>query len=112
MSDGQRKHPRFKVSVPVEVHSPFCDAPLRCTTSDICLGGCYIESMYTYPVDTPLDLKLFLEDTLLIAAKVVTSHPQVGNGIEFEKILPEDREQLRAFLDEVAKKELAETHRE
>jgi len=107
----RRKHPRFKVSVPLEVQSPFSDAPLRCITADISLGGCYIENMYTYPVGTPLELKLYLEDTLLIIAKVVTSHPQVGNGIEFEKILPEDREQLRAFLDEVARKELVEAEK-
>jgi len=109
MSAERRKHPRFKVSVPVEAHAPLSDAPLRCATSDISLDGCYIESMYTYPVGTPLDLKLYVnDDTLLIVAKVVTCYPQVGNGIEFEKILPEDREQLRAFLDDVAKKQLAE----
>lgn len=108
----RRKHPRFKVSLPVELHSPFSDAPLHCTTSDISLGGCYIENMYTFPVGTPLEIKLYLEDTLLIVGKVVTCYPQVGNGIQFEKILPEDREQLRTFLDEVAKKELAEAHKE
>jgi len=108
----RRKHPRFKVSVPVEVCAQFSDAPLHCTTSDISLGGCYIENMYTYPVGTALELKLRLEDTLLILAKVVTCYPQVGNGIQFEKILPEDEAQLRAFLDGVAKKELAEKEKE
>jgi len=108
----RRKHPRFKVSVPVEVRAQFSDAPLHCTTADISLGGCYIENMYTYPVGTPLELKLQLEDTLLILAKVVTRYPQVGNGIQFEKILPEDEAQLRAFLDAVAKKELAEKEKE
>ena len=113
----QRQHPRFKASVPIELHSPLSEAPLHCTTSDISLGGCYIESMYTFPVGTPVDLQLYLEDTLLIAAKVVTCYPQVGNGIEFEKILPEDREQLRDFLDALARKELevkpeAEAHKE
>ena len=109
----RRKHPRFKASVPVEIHSPFSDTPLHCTTSDISLGGCYVENMYTYPVGTPLELKLYVnDDTLLIVAKVVTCYPQVGNGIDFEKILPEDEAQLRAFLDDVARKELAEKEQE
>jgi len=107
-SPERRKHPRFNVSVGVEVHAEGSEIPIRCTTSDISLGGCYIENMYTYPVGTRLELKLQLEDTLLILAKVVTCYPQVGNGIQFEKMLPEDLGQLRAFLDRIAKRELEE----
>jgi hypothetical protein len=29
---------------------------------------------------------------------VVTCDPQVGNGIEFARMLPEDLEELRAFV--------------
>ena len=32
------------------------------------------------------------------AASVVTSDPQVGNGIRFMRLLPEDMEELRAYL--------------
>jgi hypothetical protein len=101
----RRKHPRFTASLPVEVHCEGSDTPLRCTTSDISLGGCYIESLYPFPVGTILDLKLQLEGTLLIQAKVVTCYPQVGNGIQFVKILREDLEELSAFLDSLAKQQ-------
>jgi len=107
----QRAHPRFTVRVPVEVHAEDSEVPIRCSTSDISLGGCYIESMYPFPVATGVELKLQLEDTLLILGRVVTSHPQFGNGIEFTKMLPEDREQLRQFLDSIAKQEAAEAGR-
>jgi hypothetical protein len=63
------------------------------------MGGCYVETMFPFPVGTKLDLKLQLEGTLLIEALVVTSDPQVGNGIEFTKMLPEDREELKAYLE-------------
>jgi c-di-GMP-binding flagellar brake protein YcgR len=106
-SPERRKYPRFTVSVPVEVHAEGSDTPIRCTTSDLSLGGCYIESMYPFPVGATLDLKLQLENTLLIEAKVVTSYPQVGNGMQFVKMLPEDRAELSAFLDSLAKKQLA-----
>jgi len=82
-SPERRKHPRFTVSVPVEVHAEGSDTPIRCATSDLSLGICYIESMYPFPVGTSLELKLYLEDTLLILAKVVTSYPQVANGMQF-----------------------------
>lgn len=97
----RRTYPRFAARVPVEVHAGGNDTPLYCTTSDISLGGCYIESMYPLPVGTSLDLKLQISDTLLAAGKVVTSHPQVGNGIEFTRMLRDDREQLRKFLESV-----------
>jgi hypothetical protein len=102
-SPERRTHPRFTVRVPVEVHAEGSEAPIRCATSDLSLGGCYIESLYPFPVGTSLELKLQLEGTLLILGKVVTSYPQVGNGIQFLKILPEDRAELAAFLDTVAK---------
>jgi hypothetical protein len=107
----RRKHPRFKVSVGVEVRQEGGDTPIHCTTSDLSLGGCYIESMYPFLIGTGLELKLQVEDTLLIVGKVVTCYPQVGNGIQFTKILPEDLNQLRAFLDSVAKQEAAEAEK-
>jgi hypothetical protein len=104
----QRKHPRFQVSAPIEVHAEGSDTPFRCATSDISLGGCYIETMFPFPVGTRLDLKLQLESTLLILAKVVASYPLVGNGIEFVKILPEDLDELRVFLETIASRGGAE----
>jgi len=103
----RRKHPRFKVSVPVEVHAEGSTAPLHCATSDLSLGGCYIESMYPLAVGTCLDLKLEAGGTLVISARVVTSDPQFGNGIEFLRMLPEDEDTLGKFLDAVAEQELS-----
>ncbi len=103
----RRAHPRFAVQVPVEVHAEGAVAPVHCTTSDISLDGCYIESMYPFPVGSSLDLKLQIGDILLAVGKIVTCYPQVGNGIEFVRMLPEDREQLRRYLESV-EKELAE----
>jgi hypothetical protein len=67
------------------------------------LFGCYIETMFPFPVDTPVELKLEADATLLILGKIVTKDPQVGNGIQFVKMLPEDIEELRAFLDRIQK---------
>ena len=110
MTPERRKHPRFKINVPVEVHTDASETPLRVATSDISLGGCYLESMYPFPVGTPLELKLQVADTLLVASRVVTCDPQFGNGIEFVRMLPEDRAALSKFLDHVAHHEVARAH--
>jgi len=107
----RRKNPRFKIGVPVEIHTEGSTAPVHCATSDLSLGGCYVESMYPFPAGTCLDLKLEASGTLLIAARVVTCDPQFGNGIQFLRMLPEDRATLIKFLDHVAKQDLAGAHR-
>jgi c-di-GMP-binding flagellar brake protein YcgR len=102
-TDNRRANLRVKVSVPVEIATQD-DAPaIRGATSDLSLGGCYIETRFPFRVGTSLGLKLQIGDgTLLVDALVVTSDPQVGNGIEFLKMLPEDREELLAFIEAAA----------
>ncbi|HTT17712.1 MAG TPA: PilZ domain-containing protein [Candidatus Sulfotelmatobacter sp.] len=103
----RRKNPRFKVNVPVEIHSDTSAAPLHCSTSDLSLSGCYVESMYPFPAGTCLDLKLEAGGTLIISAKVVTCDPQFGNGIQFLRMLPEDEAALAKFLNQIANQELS-----
>jgi c-di-GMP-binding flagellar brake protein YcgR len=111
-SEGQRQdrrgYRRLKVSVPVEMNLEGSETPIRGATSDLSAGGCYIETMFPWPPGTILDMKLQLENTLLIAATVVTCDPQVGNGIQFSRMLPEDREELQTFLDAIEKAQEAE----
>ncbi len=89
---------RVKVKVPVELFLPESDVPQRCATSDLSEAGCYIETMFPFPVGTTLEMSLQLEGTLLAVGKVVTCDPQVGNGIEFAKMLSEDQEELRDYV--------------
>lgn len=94
----RREYARITISVPVEIQTDAADSPIRCATADLCLGGCYIETIFPFPIGTNLDLQLSLGTIVLIAATVVTCDPQVGNGIRFMRMLPEDRETLKAFL--------------
>ncbi len=89
---------RIKVKVPVELFAPDSDVPQRGATSDLSEIGCYIETMFPFPVGTTLEMSLQLDGTLLAVGKVVTCDPQVGNGIEFTKMLTEDQEELRAYV--------------
>jgi c-di-GMP-binding flagellar brake protein YcgR len=101
----RREHVRLKLKVPIELYLEGSESPLRSATSDLSLGGCYLETIFPLPIGTNLELKLQLEDTLLVLGTVVTCDPQVGNGIRFSRILPEDLEQLRIFLEAAEKGE-------
>ena len=95
----QRSAPRVKVKVPVELHIPGNDVPLRGATADLSESGCYIESIYPFPIGTILEMSLQLDGTVLALGTVVTCDPQVGNGIKFNKMLPEDQELLHGYVE-------------
>jgi len=96
--NDRREYARLTINVPVEIQNDAADSPIRCATADLSLSGCYIETIFPFPIGTDLDLQLSLETIVLIAASVVTCDPQVGNGIRFMRMLPEDRKALEAFL--------------
>lgn len=101
----RRSSPRLKQKVPLELYVEGNDSPIRGATADLSLSGCYVETIFPLPKGTSLELKLQLESTLLLLATVVTCDPQVGNGIQFTRMLPEDIEELRTFLENAEKHE-------
>lgn len=99
----RRADARIKVKVPVELYVEGNRTPFRTATSDLSLHGCYIETIFPFPIGTAIELRLQTNGTLLIVATVATSDPQVGNGIQFTRMLPENVEELRAFLADAEK---------
>jgi c-di-GMP-binding flagellar brake protein YcgR len=97
--NNRRKYPRIRLNVPVEMQTDSGGIPFRSATADLSLGGCYIETIFPFPIGTNLDLRLYIGATIVIAATVVTCDPQVGNGIRFTRMLPEDQEALKDFLE-------------
>jgi hypothetical protein len=95
----QREHQRVKARVPIELLVGDSESPVRGATADLSLSGCYVETLFPLAIGTALELKLQVDGTLLVLAEIVTCDPQVGNGIHFNKMLPEDIVELRAFLE-------------
>src|SRR5215467_12347547 len=80
----RRRFPRLKVGVPVEYRAEGAEVASHTQTTDISCGGCYIESTFTVPVGTRLDLILWLNDVKISTkGSVVTHHPCFGNGVQF-----------------------------
>jgi c-di-GMP-binding flagellar brake protein YcgR len=100
---NRRKHPRVKMGVPIEFRPAGSEFPIRGATSDLSLTGCYVEMTFTFPVGTVLEISLQLEEPVLAVATVVTCDTQVGNGLYFTRMLPEEQELLRSFLEAAQK---------
>jgi hypothetical protein len=104
---NRRKNPRFKTRVPIEFR-PEGTGTLTGATADLSLGGCYLEMMFTFPVGTILEVCLRIGHTVHAKAIVVTRDLQVGNGLKFIDLLPEDQDALRGYLDTAVKEKLPE----
>jgi len=95
----RRRYPRVKTEIPLELRHSGSTAPLRATTSEISIGGCYIETMFTLEVGTKLEMVMWLDDQKINAKGVIaTRYPQVGNGIDIVEISSADRAKLEAFV--------------
>jgi len=72
---------------------------MRTATDEVSLCGCYIETMFTMEPRTKLTLVFSLaEQKIQAQAVVVTRYPQVGNGIDFVVISPEDRLKMATHI--------------
>jgi hypothetical protein len=94
----RRRYPRVKARIPVELKSAGA-APMRSATDEISLCGFYIETMFTMDVGTRLSVALSVNDIVIrCVGAVATKYPQVGNGIDFIDMAPEDRLKLSQYI--------------
>ena len=82
---GERRHfPRHPVQVQIELHQEGSDVPLRLETTDLSRGGFYVQLMMPLTVGTYVNARLWIDDyPIRVRGRVVTRHPQFGNGIMF-----------------------------
>jgi c-di-GMP-binding flagellar brake protein YcgR len=94
----RRRYPRIKAKVPIELLCAGA-APMRTTTDEISVCGCYVETMFTMDVGAKLTIKLSIGgETIHVSGAVVTKYPQVGNGIDFTQMHPNDSRKLSEFI--------------
>ena len=76
------------------------DVPMRLQTTDISRNGCYIETRMPCSVGTKIEAKFWLGETRIqVRGRIVTSHPQYGNGIMFLSFDGDGEPRLREFLE-------------
>ena len=99
-STDRRQHRRKRATVPIELRCEGVTSLMRIETSDLSIGGCYVETMFPQPVASRLRITLGLGDTRVqAAAVVVTCTPQFGSGIEFINMSDSHREALSRWLE-------------
>ena len=95
----RRRFLRRSCSLPVQLRPPGQSYATNCETTDISLCGCYVKVIFPLPVGTVVDVRIGMGDTVVQAKAVVkTSHPGLGNGIDFMEMTPANKLQLEHYL--------------
>lgn len=101
--DGKerRRYQRVKAQLLLDLRTSEDALPLRTTTAEVSVGGCYAETMFTLAVGVKVFLTLWLNQRAIrLTAIVATRHPQVGNGFEFCDMPLGDRLILADYVNE------------
>jgi len=105
----RRRFARRSCSLRVQLRPAGQSYPNNCETTDISLCGCYVKLMLPLPVGMLLDVHIWIGDTPVQAKAVVkTSHPGVGNGIDFIEMTSPNRFQLEHYLETVPEPQASE----
>jgi len=76
-------------------------ARISARTSDLSLGGCYVDTLNPFPMGTTLRLRIHKNEEILDAqASTASSHTGSGMGLLFGEMTPPQRSMLAAWLDE------------
>jgi len=96
----RRQHPRFKCTNSVEIYPSGQTVPIRARTTDLSLGGCFIEMSNPVATGTEIRISLWLKEIKVWAkCRVVTSTPGFGIGVQFTEMSDLEKSQLKQFID-------------
>jgi hypothetical protein len=75
---------------------------LAARTSELGLGGCYVDALNPFPKGTPVGLRIHRDRGVFeTKAKVVYCDPRFGMGLAFTDITPDQRSILETWLTEI-----------
>ena len=98
----QRSVRRCPLVASAEVTEPHSGALLSARTSEIGLGGCYVDALNPLPEGTLVELRILRDQGVFeTKAKIVYSDPGFGMGLAFTEMTPDQRSLLEAWLAEI-----------
>jgi hypothetical protein len=94
-----RRCPLVASAEVTELHS---EALLSARTSEIGLGGCYVDALNSFPEGTLVGLRIIRDQGVFeTKAKVVYCDPGFGMGLAFTEMTPDQRSLLETWLAEI-----------
>ncbi len=99
----RRRNLRFPFSASVEVVEPKTGTKIVGRTSDLGLGGCYVDTLSPFPVSTEAKIRIIRENESFEAqVKVVYSLVGMGMGLAFISAQPKQVRLFQRWLLEIS----------
>lgn len=104
-----RVNPRLPFTAAVTALEPASLTEIEAHTTDLSVGGCYVDTMSPFPAETEVHLRLTNNGkSFHTKARVVYSQPGVGMGLLFSDIAPAQRSVLKRWLSDLRGESLPE----
>jgi hypothetical protein len=99
----RRSSPRYALIATVEVIDPIGKIRLSGRTSEVSIGGCYVDVLNTLPSGTVIQIRIQRDKgTFESWGRVRYVHESIGMGVMFFQTTPEQKEVLREWVAELS----------
>jgi hypothetical protein len=99
MEAKQPRPPRHEIGATAQIVDSVSGRCVNGRTSDVSLGGCYVETPAPLDVRSTIRIQLFFNgSTVTVYGDVVRSDPDKGMGLRFRGIAPDQLAVLNRWL--------------
>ena len=106
MDSERRRAPRYPIIADAEVTEIASETKLSARTSDLSLGGCFLDMLNPSPEGTEIAVRISHADTTFTArGRVVFLFPNMGMGVMFTSVPASQQVLLEKWLEELSRGE-------
>ena len=104
MESERRRAPRYPIIADAEVTEIASETKLGARTSDLSVGGCFLDMINPSPEGTEIVVRISRADTTFTArGKVVFQFPNMGMGVMFTSVPASQQAVLEKWLEELSR---------
>ena len=106
MDSERRRAPRYPIIADAEITEIVSDTKLSARTSDLSVGGCFLDMLNPSPEGTEIRVRISHANTTFTAlGRVVFLFPNMGMGVMFTSVDAEQQAILQKWLEELGRSE-------
>jgi hypothetical protein len=106
MDSERRRAPRYPIIADAEVTEIASETKLSARTSDLSVGGCFLDMLNPSPEGTEIAVRISHADgTFTARGKVVFVFPNMGMGVMFTSVPASQQAVLEKWLEELSRGE-------
>lgn len=99
----RRSSPRYALIATVEIVDPVGNIRLSGRTSEVSIGGCYVDVLNILPVGTVIQIRIQRDKgTFESWGRIKYVHESIGMGVMFFDITPQQQKIIREWVAELS----------